>query len=117
MIDRPEFNLNHQALAGQVVNGKSGVDPNLYEGSGGPVPGTLWPGRRGQQRRYPVDPDMPRAAARVTLGPGPLWPGEPEHPRRRLREHGGSWRGAVFTGPPGEPTEALARCSRASVCR
>ncbi len=38
----------------------------------------------------PVESNMQGAAARGTLGPGPR---EPEHPRRRLRKHGGSWRG------------------------
>ncbi len=54
------------------------------------------PARRGQQRCYPVDPDVPRTAARVTLGPGPLWPGEPAHPRRRP---GGSNRKAIRLRP------------------
>ena len=30
-----------------MVNGKSGVDPSLYEGSGGPAPGNLQPGADG----------------------------------------------------------------------
>ncbi len=66
----------------------------LLPGAGAPGAGHSM-ARRRQPRRYPVDPDVPRAAARVTLGPGPLWPGEPEHPRRRLRKHGGSsWEAA-----------------------
>jgi hypothetical protein len=40
-------------------------------------------------------PDVTRAAARWMLGPGPMGPGEPEHPRRRLHGHGGVVREAA----------------------
>ena len=46
-------------------------------------------------RRHPVVTDVSGARRPRDARPGPLWPGEPEHPRRRLRKHEGSVRKAM----------------------
>ena len=52
-------------------NGKPEYSLEGQRGLGKPDAGHRLP-RRGQQRRYPVDPDASGAAARGMLGPGPV---------------------------------------------
>ena len=57
----------HTGLSFGLGNDK----PEVRRGLGRPCAGHHMP-RRGQQRRYPVDPDASRAAVRGMLGPGPV---------------------------------------------
>ena len=62
-----------------MVNGKSGVDSSLYEGSRGPVPGSTV-----ATQSIPTCQEPPSAGCYALAH---LWPGEPKHPRWRLHKH------------------------------